>query len=226
MPAVEPVTTHTLSSRPRSIALATLARRDDASSSHDTARPTGTAKAAGRATPTGRSTTSAARRRASSPRALAGRAIDAVYSSDLRPRARDSADRRRRSSACRSQSTPGLREVDVGDWSGRLPHRDRAPRPGGLSRAGGTGGRAGTAARATRRWARAWSRRSCGSPRAHPGQTLLIVTHGGSIRACRAHARRASTTPPRGSHRRSAASANCEVAELHVADGRLAEAAG
>jgi probable phosphoglycerate mutase len=58
----------------------------------------------------------------------------------------------------------------------------------------------------------------------HPGQTLLLVTHGGSIRACRATAAgleyAASRVGAIGSM------ANCEVAELHVADGRLAAAAG
>ena len=60
--------------------------------------------------------------------------------------------------------------------------------------------------------------------RAHPGQTLLVVTHGGSIRACRAAAAgvayaasRTFTIP---------SMANCEVAELAIVDGRLAQAAG
>jgi probable phosphoglycerate mutase len=58
----------------------------------------------------------------------------------------------------------------------------------------------------------------------HPGQTVLVVTHGGSIRACRATAAgldyAASRVAAIGSM------ANCEVAELLVADGRLAVAAG
>ena len=59
----------------------------------------------------------------------------------------------------------------------------------------------------------------------HLGQTVLIVTHGGSIRACRATA---AGLDYAGSRVSSAIGtmANCEVAELHVRDGRLAEAAG
>jgi broad specificity phosphatase PhoE len=58
----------------------------------------------------------------------------------------------------------------------------------------------------------------------HPGETLRIVTHGGSIRACRATAAGLDYATSRVSAIGSMA--NCEVAELHVADGRLAGAAG
>ena len=58
----------------------------------------------------------------------------------------------------------------------------------------------------------------------HAGQTVLVVTHGGSIRACRATAAGLDYAASRVSAIGSMA--NCEVAELHVADGRLAGAAG
>ena len=58
----------------------------------------------------------------------------------------------------------------------------------------------------------------------HPGGTILIVTHGGSIRACRATAAGLDYAASRVSAIGSMA--NCELVELAIADGRLAEATG
>jgi broad specificity phosphatase PhoE len=59
--------------------------------------------------------------------------------------------------------------------------------------------------------------------RRHPGGTVLVVTHGGSIRACRATAAGLEYAASRVSAIGS--TGNCEVVELVVADGRLAAAA-
>jgi broad specificity phosphatase PhoE len=58
----------------------------------------------------------------------------------------------------------------------------------------------------------------------HPGATLLFVTHGGSIRACRAAA--AGVTYAASRLAVAGALANCAVVELRVADGRLAQLIG
>jgi probable phosphoglycerate mutase len=153
---------------------------------------------------------------------LAGRAIDVVYSSDL-VRAHETAlivgDRL----GLPVEIDAGLREVDVGDWAGRLVTEIEAADPKGFARwregrKGWNGGESyeemgeRVVAAVLRLAAR------------HEGQTVLIVSHGGSIRACRATAAgldyAASRVAAIGSM------ANCEVAELHVTEGRLAGASG
>jgi probable phosphoglycerate mutase len=153
---------------------------------------------------------------------LADRAIDVIYSSDL-VRAHETALIVGTRLRLPVEVDTGLREVDVGDWAGRLLTEIEAVDPEGF-----------------RRWQqghKAWnggeSYEEMGErvvaavlrlAERHPGQTVLIVSHGGSIRACRANAAgldyAASRVAAVGSM------ANCEVAELHVADGRLAGAAG
>jgi broad specificity phosphatase PhoE len=153
---------------------------------------------------------------------LADRAIDVVYSSDL-ARAHETALIVADRLGLRVGVDPGLREVDVGDWSGRLLTEIEEVDPAGFQR--------------WRQGHKAWNGGESYAEMGervvaavlrlaarHPGQTVLVVTHGGSIRACRATAAgldyAASRVAAIGSM------ANCEVAELHVADGRLAGAAG
>jgi probable phosphoglycerate mutase len=153
---------------------------------------------------------------------LADSAIDVVYSSDL-ARAHETALIVADRLGLRVGVDPGLREVDVGDWSGRLLTEIEEVDPAGFQR--------------WRQGHKAWnggeSYEEMGErvvaavlrlAARHPGQTVLVVTHGGSIRACRATAAgldyAASRVAAIGSMD------NCEVAELHVADGRLAGAAG
>jgi probable phosphoglycerate mutase len=149
---------------------------------------------------------------------LASRRIDAVYSSDLeraRETARIVADR----IGLPVRLNPGLREVDVGDWSGRVHSEIEEADPEGFRRwqDGGQG------------WNGGESYEEMGErvvatvlhlAKQHAGRTILVVTHGGSIRACRATAAgieyAASKVNAIGSM------GNCEVAELTVADGRLA----
>jgi broad specificity phosphatase PhoE len=153
---------------------------------------------------------------------LTDRAIDVVYSSDLL-RAHETAlivgDRL----GLPVGVDAGLREVDVGDWSGRVHSEIEGLDPDGYRRwrEGGKG------------WAGGESYEEMGErvvaavlrlATRHPGETVLIVTHGGSIRACRATAAGLDYAASRVSAIGSMA--NCEVVQLHVADGRLAGAAG
>lgn len=153
---------------------------------------------------------------------LAGRSIDVVYSSDL-VRAHETALIVAERLGLPVEGDAGLREVDVGDWSGRLVAEIEAADPEAfqLWRQGRKAWNGGESyeemgARVVGAVLRLAAR--------HPGETVLIVTHGGSIRACRATAAgldyAASRVAAIGSM------ANCEVVELHVAEGRLAGAAG
>jgi probable phosphoglycerate mutase len=153
---------------------------------------------------------------------LTDRAIDVVYSSDLL-RAHETALIVGERLGLPVGVDSGLREVDVGDWSGRVHSEIEGLDPDGYRRwrEGGKG------------WAGGESYEEMGErvvaavlrlAARHPGETVLIVTHGGSIRACRATAAGLDYAASRVSAIDSMA--NCEVAELHVADGRLAGAAG
>jgi len=153
---------------------------------------------------------------------LAGRAIDVVYSSDLL-RAYETAHIVADRIGVPVEVDAGLREVDVGDWSGREHSEVEGIDPEGFRRwrEGGKG------------WNGGESYEEMGArvvdtvlrlAESHAGQTILIVSHGGSIRACRATAAGLSYAGSRVSP--IGGMDNCEVAELHVADGRLTEAAG
>jgi len=153
---------------------------------------------------------------------LADHGIDVVYSSDLRrahETARIVADRL----GLPVEVDVGLREVDVGDWSGRAHDEVKGADPEGFRRwqEGGKG------------WNGGESYEEMGArvvdtvlrlAESHPGGTILIVSHGGAIRACRAAA--AGLTYAGSRMSAVGGMANCEVVELHVADGRLAGAAG
>jgi probable phosphoglycerate mutase len=153
---------------------------------------------------------------------LADRAIDVVYSSDL-VRAHETAQIIADRLELPVEVDVGLREVDVGDWSGRVQGEIEGADPEGFRRwrEGGKGWNGGESYEEMGQRVVAAVLRLAAR---HPGETLLLVTHGGSIRACRASAAgldyAASRVGAIGSM------ANCEVAELHVADGRLAVAAG
>jgi probable phosphoglycerate mutase len=153
---------------------------------------------------------------------LADRSIDIVYSSDL-ARAHETAQIVADRLGLTVEVDAGLREVDVGDWSGRVHSEIEEIDPEGFRRwrEGGKG------------WSGGESYEEMGTrvvaavlrlAARHPGQTVLIVSHGGSIRACRATAAGLAYAESRVASIRSMA--NCEVTELHVADGRLAGAAG
>lgn len=99
-------------------------------------------------------------------RALAGQSIEAIYASDLR-RARETADIVAARLGLPVASEPGLREIDVGSWSG-LTREEIAGRDWD-----------GETKDAHRARVLAAVRRIV---RDHPGGRVLVVTHGGSVR--------------------------------------------
>ena len=123
--------------------------------------------------------------------------FDAVYSSDLR-RAHETAQIVAAPHRVPVVTDPGLREIDVGSWSGltraeieeRFPgaeHHDGESRADHLARVLSTVERIA---------------------RAHLGERILIVSHGGSLRALRRHAIGEPVHPME----------NCGVYELHFRD--------
>jgi len=126
--------------------------------------------------------------------------FDAVYSSDLR-RAHETAVIVAAPHAVPVVSDPGLREIDVGSWSG-LTREEIARRFPGAERPDGEtrGEHLARVLHTVERIARA-----------HVGERLLVVSHGGTMRALRSHASDEPFHPV----------ANCGVIELHFRDDRL-----
>jgi broad specificity phosphatase PhoE len=127
--------------------------------------------------------------------------FDAVYASDLR-RAFETAEIVAEPHGVPVVADPGLREIDVGSWSGltRTELEERFPdgdRPDGESRAE----HAARVLAAVERIARD-----------HHDDRVLLVTHGGTMRALRMHVSDEPFHPI----------ANCGVLELHFRDDRLA----
>jgi probable phosphoglycerate mutase len=126
--------------------------------------------------------------------------FDAVYSSDLQ-RAHETAIIVAKPHDVPVVADPGLREIDVGSWSGltraeideRFPGRER---PDGETREEHLTRVLQTVERIAR---------------AHAGERLLIVSHGGTMRALRSHASDEPLHPIE----------NCGVIELHFRDDRL-----
>jgi broad specificity phosphatase PhoE len=123
----------------------------------------------------------------------------AVYTSDLR-RARETAALVAERHGVAVVTEPGLREIDVGSWSG-LTRAEIQERYGGERPDGET--RAQHAARVVAAVSRIVQR--------HPGRRVLVVTHGGSIARLLA----AAGVEEAGSF------ANCAVVELRACHGRL-----
>ena len=132
---------------------------------------------------------------------LASTPFDAVYSSDL-ARAHQTAEIVAASHEVPVVTDTGLREIDVGSWSGltraeieeRFPgaqHHDGESRANHLSR---------VVATVTR------------IAHEHPGERILVVSHGGSLRALRRHCTGEPVHPIE----------NCGVYELRFEDGALA----
>jgi broad specificity phosphatase PhoE len=148
---------------------------------------------------------------------LANVDLAAAYSSDLR-RARETAEIAVSGRAIPVVMMEALREVHVGDWSGlthaeieqRFPAAVRRWREGGRGWNGGEtydemGARV---VEALRRIAEA-----------HEAETVLVVGHGGGIRAARAHAAGLTYAESRATGWRSAG--NCEVVSVRVEDDAL-----
>jgi len=116
---------------------------------------------------------------------LAGDGITAVYSSDL-ARARETADAVASRLRLDVVEDEGLREIDVGSWSGLTRAEVEQRFPEGYARwlAGEIGHDGETREQLTARVVSAVERIAA----EHPAETILVVTHGGAIRAIRRHA--------------------------------------
>jgi probable phosphoglycerate mutase len=123
--------------------------------------------------------------------------FDAVYSSDLR-RAHETADIVAAPHDVPVMIDPGLREIDVGSWSGLTRREIEARFPGADHHDGES--REDHLARVLAAVERI--------ARAHVGERILIVSHGGSLRALRRHAIGEPVHPME----------NCGVYELHFRD--------
>ena len=125
--------------------------------------------------------------------------FDAVYTSDLR-RASETAEIVAAPHGVPVVADPELREIDIGSWSGltksQIQERFGGERVDGESRE-----------HHARRVLAAVERIA----RAHPAGRILIVTHGGTMRALRTHVTDEPHHPV----------ANCGVLELHFRDDRL-----
>lgn len=126
--------------------------------------------------------------------------FDAVYSSDLR-RAHETAEIVAAPHNVPVVTDPGLREIDVGSWSG-LTHAEIAVRFPDGERTDGE-----SREQHLERVLEAAERIA----RANPERRILIVTHGGTMRALRGHTTDEPFHPI----------PNCGVLELHFRDDRL-----
>ena len=127
--------------------------------------------------------------------------FDAVYASDLR-RAFETAELVAAPHGVPVLSEVGLREIDVGSWSGLTRVEIEARFPNGARPDGET--REQHAARVLEAVERI--------ARANAGRRLLVVTHGGTMRALHGHVSDLPFHPVE----------NCGVLELHFRDDRLA----
>jgi broad specificity phosphatase PhoE len=112
--------------------------------------------------------------------------LEAVYSSDLE-RARETAEIVARSKGLRVETTPDLREVDVGSWSGLTRAEAEGRFPDAYARwlQGGEGWDDGETYEQMRQRVVGAIVRIAGQ---HPNGRVLVVAHGGSIRAVHAAA--------------------------------------
>jgi broad specificity phosphatase PhoE len=149
---------------------------------------------------------------------LADTELDAVYSSDLQ-RARETAEIVARSKGLRVETTPDLREVDVGSWSGLTRTEAEARFPEAYARwlQGGEGWDDGeTYAEMSRRVVGAILRIAA----KHPNGRVLVVAHGGSIRAVHAAALGVDVHTYRRIQR---VEPNATLSAVCVNEGRLSE---
>lgn len=117
---------------------------------------------------------------------LADVPLDAVYASDL-ARARDTALAVAERKGLRVVARPDLREVDVGNWSGKTRADVERSDPEGIARwlEGATGWLGGETYEEMAARAVAAVREIAA---AHAGGRVLVVSHGGCMRAIHAHA--------------------------------------
>lgn len=149
---------------------------------------------------------------------LADTELDAVYSSDLQ-RARETAEIVARTKGLGVSVRPALREVDVGSWSGltRTEAQERFP-DGYLRWAGGAEGwdDGETYEELSARVVAAVRKIAAD----HRGERVLVLAHGGSIRAVHAAALGVDVHTYRRIHR---VEPNATLSAVCVVDGRLTE---
>jgi broad specificity phosphatase PhoE len=117
---------------------------------------------------------------------LAGEKLDAIYASDL-ARARETAEIVAGDIGLPVRALEALREIDVGEWSGLTTMEIERLYPEGVRRhqSGGDGWESGeTHAAMTERVIGAVQEIAA----EHPSERLLLIGHGGTIRALLAHA--------------------------------------
>jgi broad specificity phosphatase PhoE len=144
--------------------------------------------------------------------------LDAVHSSDLR-RARDTAEIVARRRGLTVSTTPDLREVDVGEWSGLTRAEAEARFPEAYERwlNGGEGWEQGeTYEQLAARVLKAMRRIAA----AHDGARTLVVAHGGTIRAIHAAALGVDVHTYRRIQR---VEPNATLSAVCVEEGRLTE---
>jgi len=149
---------------------------------------------------------------------LAPASLAAVYASDL-ARARETAEIVARRHGLPVVTRPDLKEVDVGSWSGLTTDEARTRHPEAFSRWRDEG-QPGWADGETYEEMRARALRAVleiGS--GHAGETVLVVAHGGTIRALLATALGMDVHEYRHVH---PAEPNGGLSALRVEDGRLA----
>jgi broad specificity phosphatase PhoE len=117
---------------------------------------------------------------------LAGVPLAAIYASDL-ARARDTAGAVADFRGMQVTTRADLREVDVGSWSGLTREDVEASDPEGLRRwlEGAKGWEGGES---YEEMADRVVRAVAEIAEAHPGERVLVVSHGGGVRAIHAHA--------------------------------------
>ncbi len=145
---------------------------------------------------------------------LAGEAIDAVYTSDL-ARARETAEIVAARLDAEVVPLRELREIDVGEWQGLTWPEIEERHPEGAERwhRDGHGWESGETYDALGERIVAALRSIAAR---HPGQRVLVVGHGGTVRATRAFVEGVSVVESRG---RSPAIGNCEVFRVVTEDG-------
>lgn len=150
---------------------------------------------------------------------LAGIPLDAVYTSDLR-RAWETAEPIAQAHGLELHREPGLREVDVGSWAGLTRDEAQERFPDGYRHWEelGTGWEDGETYEQMAARVIATVRRIAAD---HPGGHVLVVSHGGSLRAVHAAACGVDLGEYR---RRHPVMPNAEVTAIAVDDGRLSEA--
>jgi broad specificity phosphatase PhoE len=147
---------------------------------------------------------------------LAGEQIDVVYTSDL-VRARETAEIIAARLGTEVVPLPELREIDVGDWEGlSWPEiEERFPEGARAWHVNGAGWESGeTYDELRERIVPALLRIA----RRHPAERVLVVGHGGTIRATRAFIEGVSVPESRS---RSRPIGNCEVFRVVTEDGTL-----